>query len=408
MNIIRFISRRYLFSRKHISLISVLTGISIAGITLGTALLIIVLSVFNGFFDVIRGFLLSFDPDIRIEQNGAPAMDYDPELVKQITDHPEVVNLAPYIEGRAMLISEDRDNEVVMVRGVERGSYIRITELEQSVRNGIFDLSVQNNRPGIVIGDMLVNRYGLSPGDEIALLSPSGMRRALTQFSAPRVSRFSVRGSYSIQQIIDDEVVYADLQAAQRLFNMRNEVTGFDLQLADLERAETVKKELTELLGDEYRIQTWYDLQKPLYDVMYIEKWGSYFILMIIVLVAVLNIVGSLTMIVIQKKKDIGVLIAMGMTSQTIKRIFISQGLQIGLIGCGIGGAVGILLSMAQKEYGLLKLTSSFIIDAYPVLIQPLDIILVVGGSLFLCIAASWYPALRASMVQPADAVRGE
>lgn len=408
MNIIRFISRRYLFSRKHISLISVLTGISIAGITLGTALLIIVLSVFNGFFDVIRGFLLSFDPDIRIEHSGIAAMEYDPELVQQITDHPEVVNLAPYIEGRAMLISEERDNEVVLVRGVERGSYIRITELEQSVRNGIFDLSVLNNRPGIVIGDMLVNRYGLSPGDEVALLSPSGMRRALTQFSAPRVSRFTVRGSYTIQQIIDDEVVYADLEAAQRLFNMRNEVTGFDLQLADLERAESVKKDLAELLGEEYRIQTWYDLQKPLYDVMYIEKWGSYFILMIIVLVAVLNIVGSLTMIVIQKKKDIGVLIAMGMTSQTIKKIFISQGLQIGLIGCGIGGALGILISMAQKEYGLLKLTSSFIIDAYPVLIQPLDIILVVGGSLFLCIAASWYPALRASMVQPADAVRGE
>ena len=408
MNIIRFISRRYLFSRKHVSLISVLTGISIAGITLGTALLIIVLSVFNGFFDVIRGFLLSFDPDIRIEQKGAAVMPYDPVLVEQILEHPEVVNLAPYIEGRAMLISRDRENEVVLVRGVETGSYIRIAELEQSVRNGIFDLSVQNNRPGIVIGDMLVNRYGLSPGDEIALLSPSGMRRALTQFSVPRVSRFTVRGSYTIQQIIDDEVVYADLQAAQRLFNMRNEVTGFDLQLQDLERAEIVKAELRRILGDEYVVQSWYDLQKPLYDVMYIEKWGSYFILMIIVLVAALNIVGSLTMIVIQKKKDIGVLIAMGMTPETIKKIFISQGLQIGLIGCGIGGVVGIAISLAQKEYGLLKLTSSFIIDAYPVMIQPLDIVLVAGGSLLLCIAASWYPALRASAVQPADAVRGE
>lgn len=408
MNIIRFISRRYLFSRKHVSLISVLTGISIAGITLGTALLIIVLSVFNGFFDVIRGFLLSFDPDIRIELENSTALSYDPELIELIVDHPEVVNLAPYIEGRAMLISGDRQNEVVMVRGVEKGSHIRITELEKSVRNGVFDLSVQNNRPGIVVGEILVNRYGLSPGNEIALLSPTGMRRALTQFSAPRVSRFSVRGSYTIQQIIDDEVVYTDLQAAQRLFNMRNEVTGFDLQLVDLERAETVKADLQEALGSSYRIQTWYDLQKPLYDVMYIEKWGSYFILMIIVLVAVLNIVGSLTMIVIQKKKDIGVLIAMGMTQKTIRKIFISQGLQIGIIGCGIGGTLGVLVSLAQKEYGLLKLTSSFIIDAYPVLIQPMDIILVVGGSLFLSIAASWYPAFRAATVNPADAVRGE
>lgn len=408
MNIIRFISRRYLFSRKHVSLISVLTGISIAGITIGTALLIIVLSVFNGFFDVIRGFLLSFDPDIRIELYESPVMPYDEELMASIRNHPEVVNLAPYIEGKAMLISEGRRNDVVTVRGVERGSHIRITELERSVQNGVFDLSVQNNRPGVVIGDVLVNRYGLSPGDEIALLSPTGMRRALTQFSAPRASRFIVRGSYNIQQIIDEEIVYIDLVAAQRLFNMRNEITGFDLQLTDTDRAERVKAELAEILGDEFRIQTWYDLQKPLYDVMYIEKWGSYFILMIIVLVAVLNIVGSLTMIVLQKKKDIGVLIAMGMTPKTIKKIFVSQGIQIGLIGCGIGGTLGVLLSLAQKEYGIVKLTASFIIDAYPVMINPFDIVIVLGGSMLLCLAASWYPAVRAAQVQPADAVRDE
>ncbi len=408
MNIIRFISRRYLFSRKHVSLISVLTGISIAGITLGTALLIIVLSVFNGFFDVIRGFLLSFDPDIRVELRVDPVMIYDADLMSEIREHPEVVNLAPYIEGKAMLVTEGNRNDVVTVRGVERGSHIRITELENSVRNGVFDLSIQNNRPGVVIGETLVNRYGISPGDELALLSPTGMRRALTQFSAPRASRFKVRGTYNIQQIIDDDIVYIDLEAAQRLFNMRNEITGFDLQLTDTDRAERVKADLMGILGDDYRVQTWYDLQKPLYDVMYIEKWGSYFILMIIVLVAVLNIIGSLTMIVIQKKKDIGVLIAMGMTPKTIKKIFVSQGIQIGIIGCGIGGTLGVLLSLAQKEYGLVKLTSSFIIDAYPIMISPFDILLVIGGSMLLCLGASWYPAMRASQVEPADAVRGE
>ena len=408
MNIIRFISRRYLFSRKHISLISVLTGISIAGITLGTALLIIVLSVFNGFFDVIRGFLLSFDPDIRVELMENPVMQYDARMMEEIRAHPEVLNLAPYIEGKAMLISQGNRNDVVSVRWVEKGSHIRITELENSVKNGVFDLSIQNNRPGIVIGETLVNRYGISPGDEIALLSPTGMRRALTQFSAPRVSRFKVRGIYNIQQIIDDDIVYVDLEAAQRLFNMRNEITGFDIQLIDTDRAERVKADLLQILGNEYRIQTWYDLQKPLYDVMYIEKWGSYFILMIIVLVAVLNIIGSLTMIVIQKKKDIGVLIAMGMTPKIIKKIFVSQGIQIGIIGCGIGGTLGVLLSLAQREYGLVKLTSSFIIDAYPVMISPFDILIVIGGSMLLCLGASWYPAMRASQVEPADAVRGE
>lgn len=408
MNIIRFISRRYLFSRKHISLISVLTSISIAGITLGTALLIIILSVFNGFFDVIRGFLLSFDPDIRIEMNEVNAMPFDPDLIDQIQNHPEVIQVAPYVEGKAMLISEDNQNDVVIVRGIERSSHIRISDLEQSVQNGVFDLSVQDGQPGLVISSTISNQYGLESGDEIALLSSAGMRRAITQFSAPRVSRFQVRGSYNIQQIIDDDITYINLEAAQRLFNMRNEITGLDLQLVDTDNAQNVKQDLQKMLGPDYRLQTWYDLQKPLYDVMYLEKWGSYFILMIIVLVAALNIVGSLTMIVIQKKKDIGVLISMGMTSKKIKQIFISQGIQIGLIGCGIGGVLGVLTAWIQQEYGLVKLTSSFIIDAYPVSIQPLDIALVVGGSLILCLAASWYPATRAAQVQPADAVRGE
>ncbi|MEX2436335.1 MAG: FtsX-like permease family protein [Balneolaceae bacterium] len=408
MNIIQFISRRYLFSKKHVSLISVLTGISIAGVTLGTALLIIVLSVFNGFFDVIRGFLLSFDPDIRIELADQPSMLMDQELTNSIEQHPEVINVAPYVEGKVMLTFKDERNEVVVVRGLKKESHIRIRELENSIQNGVFDLSIQEERPGVIISEALVNRYRLSPGDEIAMLSTSGMRRALTQFSAPRVSRFHVRGSYSIQQIIEGDVVYIDLTAAQRLFNMRNEITGFDLQLTDTDNAEQVKADLQKLLGDQYRIQTWYDLQKPLYDVMYIEKWGSYFILMIIVLVAVLNIVGSLTMIVLQKRRDIGVLISMGMTSKKIKRIFQSQGIHIGLIGCGLGGTIGILLSLAQKEFGIIKLTSSFIIDAYPVSINPLDIVLVLSGSMILCLLASWYPASRASAINPADAVRNE
>lgn len=408
MKIIRFISGRYLFSRKHVSLISVLTGISIAGVTLGTALLIIILSVFNGFFDVIRGFLLSFDPDIRIQMADQPAMNYDAHLMNQLRAHPEVTDLAPYVEGKVMLTFRDRRNEVVIVRGVEKGSHIRLQELQSSVTNGVFDLSVQNGRPGLVVSEALVNRFRLSPGDEVAMLSASGMRRALTQFSSPRVSRYQVRGSYDVEQVIEGDIVYLDMAAAQRMFNMRNEITGFDIQLTDTDKADQVKKELAGILGDGYFIQTWYDLQKPLYDVMYIEKWGSYFILMIIVFVAALNIVGSLTMIVIQKKRDIGVLISMGMTAKTIKQIFRSQGLQIGLIGCGIGGTLGVLISWAQKEFGLVKLSSSFIIDAYPVVINPWDIAIVLAGSMFLCVLASWYPATRAAAIEPADAVRNE
>jgi len=408
MNIIRFISGRYLFSKKHISLISGLTAISIAGVTLGTALLIVVLSVFNGFFEVIRGYLLSFDPDIRVELADQPVMTYDPDFLLEVADHPEIINLTPFVEGKVMVSFQNNRNEVVVVRGIETDSHIRLNDLRESVHIGEFELSVQNGLPGVVMSESLLNRYRINPGDEIAMLSTSGMRRALTQFSAPRVNRFQARGGYSMQQIIDGDIVYVDIVAAQRLFNMRNEITGFDIELTDTDKAESVKQDLQAMLGDDYRIQTWYDLQKPLYDVMYIEKWGSYFILMIIVLVAVLNIVGSLTMIVIQKRRDIGILMSMGMTPKNIKKIFRSQGIQIGLIGCGIGGTLGILLSILQKEFGIIALSSSFIIDAYPVAINPWDVFIVLAGSMFLCLMASWYPASRAAATQPADAVKDE
>lgn len=408
MNVVRFISSRYLFSRKHVSLISILTGISIAGITIGTALLIVILSVFNGFFDVIRGFLLSFDPDIRIEMSNAGAMNYNPDVMESVGNHPDVLELTPYIEGKVMLAFRDGKNEVVTARGVEPGGYIRLNELENSVRNGVFDLSVQQGRPGVVLSEALSNRYNADPGTETALLSTTGMRRSLTQFSSPRSSRFQVRGSYTIQQILEGDVIYIDISAAQRLFNMRNQVTGYDLKLRDTDDATRVKGELQKILGSDYEVSSWYDLQRPLYDVMAFEKWGSYIILMLIIFVAALNIVGSLTMIVLQKRKDIGILRSMGMTKAKIKQIFRMQGVLIGVIGCGIGGFFGLGLALAQQEYGLVQLSSAFIISAYPISINPWDVVLVIGTTMFLCLAASWYPSLRAAAVEPADAVRNE
>jgi len=408
MSVIRFISQRYLLSKKNISLVSALTLISITGVTIGTALLIVVLSVFNGFFDVIQSLLLSFDPDIRVETSINNSLYMARQIFSRIEDHPEITGITPYVAGKGMFVFQDDRNEVIHVKGIDKDSFIRQNELRNNIQTGVFDLSVKNNRPGIIISMSLAGRFDLEIGDEVAILSTNGLRKALTQFSAPRVSRYTIRGLYSMQQILNEEIVYVDIAAAQRLFGMKNQITGIDIKLTDADKAEPVKKDLQVQLGDGFTVSTWYDLQKPLYDVMYLEKWGAYFILMIIVIVAVLNIVGSLTMIVIQKQRDIGILISMGMTSENIKKIFQSQGFQIGLIGCTAGGALGLLLSWLQSEYGLLKLSSAFIIDAYPASIHLFDVALVLGISMLLCIAASWYPARRAASLQPADAVRNE
>lgn len=403
-----FIAKRYLFSRKHISLISTLTFISITGITIGTALLIVVLSVFNGFFDVIKSFLLSHDPDVRVEASARNTFAQNAEMLEQIRSLPEVRVISPYVEGKALLALTGRENEVVDVKGIEEEVFFQLVDIEESITSGVFDVSVRDRTPGIIVHEELKNRLRLDIEDDLALLSAAGMKNALTQITVPQTSRFDLRGTYYLQQIADGPKVFVDMEAAQRLFRVRNEISGLDIKLHSNDEATKVKGELEAMLGPDFKISTWYDLQKPLYDVMYLEKWGSFIILIIIVIVAVLNIIGSLTMIVIQKQRDIGILMSMGYSRAGIKKIFRKQGLYIGLIGCGIGGALGLLLSWVQMKFGLVKLSSAFIIDAYPVQISPLDVTIILVASLALSVLASWYPAHRASQVQPADAIRYE
>ena len=408
MNTSSFIAKRYLFSRTHISLISTLTYISIAGVTIGTALLIVVLSVFNGFFDVVKSLLLSFDPDIRIESNEGSTFKFTDEIKQQLSDIPEITNLSAFVVGKALLTSEEGEIKVVEVKGIEEDRFIEMVNIEGAIRSGVFDLEVRNRKPGIVIHEQLRSDLYLSLNDEVALLSSAGMRKALTQITVPRSYRFDLRGAYLVQSIASTPSVYIEIDAARRLFKARNTVSGIDLKLKNNKDAESVKVLLESKFGSQFKISTWYDLQKPLYDVMYLEKWGAYVILMIIVLVAALNIIGSLTMIVIQKKRDIGILMAMGYSNKKIKLIFRKQGLFIGLIGCGIGGSLGFLMCWLQQKFGLIKLSSAFIIDAYPVDMQLFDISVILLGSLMLCLTASWFPAKRAAQVQPAEATRFE
>ena len=406
MKINGFIARRYLFSKKHISLISTLTGISITGVTVGTALLIVVLSVFNGFFDVIKGFLLQNDPDIRIEYVDGNAFGYDDNLQKTLDGIPEVKASAPFVEGKALMVKSKNNDKVVSVKGINKEKYFQINNLERNLIEGEVNLGIEGKLPGMLVNEQLMGELNLTVGDKVALLSADGMRKSLTQFSMPRNYRFVIRGSYSQTQIVEGTSVYIDKEAGQRLFELRNKVSAVDVRLNNAGAAEDIKGLLKTTLGERYVISTWYDLQRPLYDVMYLEKWSSYVILMIIVIVAVLNIIGSLTMIVIQKNRDIGILQTIGCTPGDIKGIFVRQGLYIGLIGCVIGGGLGLLLSWLQKQYGLIKLSSAFIIDAYPVSIEWIDVSIILVGSLLLCLLASWYPAWRASKVEPAEAIR--
>lgn len=408
MNPIRLIASRYLTSRRGVTLVSTLTMISISGITIGTALLIIVLSVFNGFFDVVQGLLLRYDPDIRIESATERVFSRDVNIENALNEIPEITAIAPFIEGKSLLAHRGSEEKVVVVRGIETESFFNVVDLDDELTPEERDLSVRRRMPGILIGDQLTSQLSIAVEDRVSLLSAEGIQRAVTSFSPPRFYTFDVRGSFYLQQVYEGSNVFIELEAAQRMFNRRNGLSGYDLKLTSHEIADQIKPKIQARIGNDYVVRTWYDLQKPLYDVMNIEKWSAYFILMIIVFVAVLNIVGSLTMIVIQKSRDIGILMSFGYTSNQIKRIFLRQGLIIGIVGCGIGGSLGLLLSWIQLKYEVVKLAGaeSFIISAYPVAISPLDVFMVLAGSLILSIIAAWYPAKRAAAIDPAEAIR--
>jgi lipoprotein-releasing system permease protein len=411
------IARRYLISRKRISLIAIITGISTVGVTLGVAALIVVLSVMNGFYDLVRDLMVSVDPHVRIVSTDERGLADADSLVDLVAEAPHVTQAAAYVEGKALLMDqgESGSNQIVVVRGVDT-ERMRDGGLAQQIQFGTFDVGTKNGTPGLVAGMPLARQLGLVPGDasrtgsSVGLLSAPALERTLTQvLGGPPIRRFEVRGLFEMQAATEEDRVFVALSEAQRLFRMGPRVSGVELRLDDLERARAVKQSLQQQLDSQrFTVQTWYDLQKSLYDVMRLEKWGASAILLLIVVVAAFNIVGSLTMVVIQKRRDVGVLQAMGVSRKNIRRIFLLEGALIGIVGTGLGVVIGLGLALLQQYFKLVPMSQaeSFMINAYPVAIRATDVVLIAVVALGLCVLAALYPAMRASAIEPARAVQ--
>jgi lipoprotein-releasing system permease protein len=414
------IAARYLFSAKRVSLISIITGLSTVGVALGVAALIVVLSVMNGFFDFVRDLMVALDPHVRVESTDARGLADAGEIERLALSYDEVASASAFVEGRAVLVQRrttGRANTVVTVRGVAPEA---TAGMKAAMRTGAFNVGpadAHGGAPGIVLNAGLGRSQGLVPRSDdtaprIGLISAAGIEQSLTQvFSVPRLHWFAVRGLFDMQAAQQDARAYIGVPQAQRLFQMEGRVSGVDIRLHDIEQADAVKERLQATLDAEaFTVRTWYDLQRALFDVMQLEKWGAWAILFLIVIVAAFNIVGSLTMVVIEKRRDVGVLQAMGVSKRDIRYIFMAEGALIGAVGTGTGAALGLGLAWAQQQYALVPLSraESFLIDAYPVAIQFTDVGAVIGLSFGLCIAAALYPAVRAAAVPPAQAIQGE
>ncbi|MFN3596147.1 MAG: FtsX-like permease family protein [Rubricoccaceae bacterium] len=413
------IARRYLFSRRRVTLISIISGISVGGVALGVAALVVVLSVMNGFYDVVRALLVSYDPHVRIEATAGRGLAGADSLLAIVRQDPRVVSATPYVEGKALVTSEGPTgalNQVVTVRGVDVSALD--ASVAESIVAGRFDLARREGLPGLVMGAALASRSGLfaapsgNDGSRVAVLTAQALERALVQFpfGLPAQQTFVLRGTYALEPTYDDTHVFVDLAEGQRLFRLDDgRVSGLDLRLADLNHAARVQADLARRLdGERFTVRTWYDLQASLYSVMQLEKWAASVILFLIVVVAAFNIVGALTMTVLEKRRDLGVLQAMGVSRRDVRRIFLLQGLLVGGVGTGLGLAVGLGLALVQDRFGLVRLadTGSFVIEAYPVAIRAGDVALVAAFAVGLCALAALYPAARASAVEPARAVQ--
>ena len=408
MKLEQAIALRYLKSKRKVGFVTVISFISIVGVTIGVAALVIVLSVFNGFNGLVTSILTEFDPHLRVERlSPGDQADYD-RLSFFLSSDSDVQGFAPFVSGKALIVSRNM-NRVINVKGLDETLVDKVSGLRDKLVLGELDFQARNGS-GMVIGLTLADRLGVVVGDTLSVVSPAGSEFALLQIGQPLIRRFVVSGIYeSNNKEYDAYYAYVGLDAGRALFSLGNQVQGVEIRLSDIDVTSQFEERMRTNFGSDYRILTWYDLHRELYSVMQIERWMAYVILCMIVGVASFNLLGSLTMSVIEKTRDIGILKTMGATREMIQKIFMNQGLFVGILGSLFGVLLGVLVVYLQQEFHLVPLDPTvYIIPAIPVELHIMDLILVSLTGIGLCSVAAYYPARRAAALVPVEAIRWE
>ncbi len=405
-----YISKRYLVSKHKINFITIISLISIAGITVGVAALIVVLSVFNGFGSLVRSYLMNMDPDLRIEIISHEGFTKQNEIKSVLKSSNDIVSFAPFVSGKVLSYSGGY-TQVVNLKGIEEDKGNDLYGLKRFMIMGTYDLSDNGGLPHIAVGLTLADRLSVVTGDTITIVSPVGIEQAITQFSMPETQRFVISGIYSSDNNdYDANFIFCNLSYGQRLLGYNNKFQGYDVKTNSAANSSKVKSNLQSKLSTKlFSINTWYDFHKELYSVMQIERWTAYILLCLIIAVASFNTLGSLSMSVIEKKRDIGILRSMGANENSILKIFMYEGLLIGIVGTVAGLLLGYLVCYIQIHYNIYPLDPTrYKIDSLPVQIKISDFFFVSAASMLLSYIAALIPAKRAAKINPLEAIKWE
>ncbi|UCE83241.1 MAG: lipoprotein-releasing ABC transporter permease subunit [Deltaproteobacteria bacterium] len=409
-----FIGLRYLKAKRKQTFVSLITLISIAGVMVGVTALIVVLAVMNGFKEDLREKILGVTSHVVISRFDGNIADYQ-QVNLQVEQVKGVTAATPFIYTQVMISSRQSISGAVL-RGIDPETAGKVINLARNLRTGsLEELGVVDRSgnttttPGIILGNELARNLGVVRGEPVTVISPLGRLTPLGR--VPRSQTFRVSGIFdSGMYEYDSTLAYVSLGAAQRFLGIGDRVTGIEVRVDDIYRADRVARDISKTLaGYPYWSRDWMRMNKNLFSALKLEKIVMFIILTLIILVAAFNIIGTLIMVVIEKTRDIAILKSMGATRRSIMKIFMIEGMVIGLVGTLLGLLGGYTLCELLATYQFIELPQDvYYISTLPVKMDPLDVTIIALAAIAISLVATVYPAWQASRLDPAEAIRYE